>query len=317
MKVDITSLNRSLSRKIKALFLGVSVIALGFVGTLPSTLFASDFEPLISVQKLQSLPRIERVVIDARSSWKYLMGHIPGALNLSSWKEFTVRSNGVHGYLNQDKKFIVQKLRSLGIDHAKTIVVYGDLTDKWRTDGRFFWMFEYYGFKQVALLQGGFQRWQKAGHAIERGLGNDPQPSALKTSDIKFNREVMADQSWIVPRLGSKDIILIDNREKKEFEGATPYGSPRGGHIPGALHIDWREFFKKDGTLKPRETLGSLLNTRGIEARQEVVVYCTGGVRSAMAFFVFRHLGFKVRNYDGSWWDWSHNSKLPVEASIH
>jgi thiosulfate/3-mercaptopyruvate sulfurtransferase len=114
--------------------------------------------------------------------------------------------------------------------------------------------------------------------------------------------------------LGSQNIILIDNREKHEFDGATPYGSSRGGHIPGALHIDWREFFKSDGTLKPRATLDSLLKSKGIQSNREIVVYCTGGVRSAMAYFVFRYLGYKVRNYDGSWWDWSHNPKLPIES---
>ena len=314
MKHDITSLNRSLSRKIKAVFLWVSVLAFGVAGMAPPALSSSDFEPLITAQELQSLPKNQLVLIDTRPAWIYLTGHIPGAINLSDWKDFTTQANGVHGQINQDKKFIAQELRSLGIDRQKTIVIYGNLTDKWRTDGRFFWMFEFYGFKRTALLAGGIQHWKKAGLSIERGLGNDPQPSELKASDIKFNREVMADQNWIVPKLNSKDIVIIDNREKHEFDGATPYGSPRGGHIPGAFHVDWRKFFKKDGTLKTRETLGSLLNTRGIEARQEVVVYCTGGVRSAMAYFVFRYLGYKVRNYDGSWWDWSHNSKLPVES---
>ena len=42
-----------------------------------------------------------------------------------------------------------------------------------------------------------------------------------------------------------------------------------------------------------------------INPNKEVIVYCTGGVRSAMAYFVFRFLGYEVRNYDGSWWDWS------------
>ncbi len=312
MKHDITSLNRSLSRKIKALFLWVSILSFGIAGAAPPALSNSDFEPLITVQELKSLPKNQRVLIDTRPSWKYLLGHIPGAINLSDWKDFTVQSGGVPGQINQDKKFIVQELRSLGIDPQKTIIIYGDLTDKWRTAGRFFWMFEFYGFKRTALLKGGILHWKKAGFAIERGLGEDPQPSAWKDSDIKFDREVMADQNWIVPKLNSKDIAIIDNREKHEFDGATPYGSPRGGHIPGALHIDWREFFEKDGTLKPRKTLGSLLSARGIEARQEIVVYCTGGVRSAMAYFVFRYLGYKVRNYDGSWWDWSHNTKLPV-----
>ena len=314
MKHDITSPNCILSRKIKAVFLRVSILALGIIGMPQPALSVPVFELLITPEQVQFLPKNERILIDTRPSWKYLLGHIPGAINLSSWKEFTIKSNGVHGQINQDKEFIVQKLRSLGIDPQKTIVIYGDLSDKWRTDGRFFWMLEFYGFKRVALLKGGFQNWEKAGFSKTRGFGQTPKPSALETSDINFNREVLANQSWIASRLGSQDIALIDNREKHEFDGATPYGSSRGGHIPGALHIDWREFFKADGNLKTRETLDSLLKSKGIQSNQEIVVYCTGGVRSAMAYFVFRHLGYKVRNYDGSWWDWSHNPNLPIES---
>jgi len=314
MKHDSTSPNCILSRKIKAVFLRVSILALGVTGIPQPALSTPDFELLITPEQVQSLPKNERVLIDTRPSWKYLLGHIPGAINLSDWKEFTIKSNGVYGQINQDKEFIVRKLRSLGIDPRKTIVIYGDLSDKWRTDGRFFWMFEFYGFKRVALLQGGFQNWEKAGFSKKRGFGQTPKPFALEASDINFNRDTMADQSWIASRLGSQDIALIDNREKNEFDGATPYGSSRGGHIPGAFHIDWREFFTSDGNLKPPETLNSLLKSKSIQSNQEIVVYCTGGVRSAMAYFVLRHLGYKVRNYDGSWWDWSHNPNLPIES---
>jgi len=314
MKHDITSLSRILSRKMKALFLGVSILILGLAGTSAPALSSSDFAPFITVQQLQSLPPDQRVVIDTRPVWKYLLGHIPGAVNLSDWMKFSTRIGGVRGQINQDKNFIVEQLRALGIDDPKTIVVYGDPTDKWRTDGRFFWMFEFYGFSRTALLKGGFQDWERAGFPTQRGLGTDPKPSSLQISDIHFNRDILADQQWIATRLGAKDLILIDNREKYEYDGATPYGSDRGGHIPGAIHIDWRKFFKADGRLKPREVLGSLLKSHNIEPGQHIVVYCTGGVRSAMAYFVFRHLGYTVRNYDGSWWDWSHNPKLPIES---
>ncbi len=314
MKHDITSPNCILSRKIKAVFLRVSILALGILGMPQPALPTPDFELLITPERVQFLPKNDRILIDTRPAWKYLLGHIPGAINLNDWKEFTVRSNGVKRQINQDKEFIVRKLRSLGIDPQKTIIIYGDLSDKWRTDGRFFWMFEFYGFKRVAILKGGFQNWRKAEFSQTRGFGQTPKPSGLKTSDINFNRDILADQGWIASRLGSQNIALIDNREKHEFDGATPYGSFRGGHIPGALHIDWREFFTSDGNLKTRETLYSLLKSKGIPSNREIVVYCTGGVRSAMAYFVFRHLGYKVRNYDGSWWDWSHNLKLPIES---
>ena len=292
----------------------VSMLFLVNNGLPQPALSSTDFELFITAEQVESSTQNELTVIDTRPSWKYLLGHVPGAINLSDWKEFTIKSNGIPGQINQDKKFIVEKLRSFGIDHQKTIVIYGDLSDKWRTDGRFFWMFEFYGFKRVALLKGGFQNWVDSGLSKERGFGEAPKPSALQTSEIEFNWDILADQNWIASRLGSQKIALIDNREKHEFDGATPYGSSRGGHIPGAIHIDWREFFTSDGTLKPRKTLDSLLQSAGIRPDQEIVVYCTGGVRSAMAYFVFRHLGYKVRNYDGSWWDWSRNPGLPVES---
>jgi thiosulfate/3-mercaptopyruvate sulfurtransferase len=113
----------------------------------------------------------------------------------------------------------------------------------------------------------------------------------------------------------NKKYVLIDNRTQKEFQGATPYGSDRGGHIPNAKHIHWPDFFKINGTLKSTIDLSHLLQSAGVRSDQEVIVYCTGGVRSAMAYFVFRYLGFKVRNYDGSWWDWSKDSNLPIETS--
>ncbi len=152
MKHDITSPNCILSRKIKAVFLRVSILALAIVGMPQPALSTTDFEPLITLEQVQSLSINERVLIDTRPSWKYLLGHIPGAINLSDWKEFTIKPSGVPGQINQDKEFVVRKLRSLGIDHQKTIIIYGDLFDKWRTDGRFFWMFDFYGFKRVALL---------------------------------------------------------------------------------------------------------------------------------------------------------------------
>ena len=122
----------------------------------------------------------------------------------------------------------------------------------------------------------------------------------------------MADKAYINNSFLGKKITIVDNRTRKEFDGATPYGSPRSGHIPDSIHIHWPEFFKADGTLKTLSALNSLLSKNSIRPDQGVVVYCTGGVRSGMAYFVFRYLGFEVRNYDGSWWDWSQSS-LPVE----
>ena len=310
MKPDSTSGARILSRKIKVNIL--LILGLFLYGAHTPQSFAIEPEILMTPAMVSSIPEHERVIVDTRPSWKFLLSHVPGAINLSDWQEFTHTINGVKGLLKEDKGFIADKLGPMGFSLEKTIIIYGEPDDPWRTDGRFFWMFERYGFQKVALLDGGLDSWKQAGKSIQRGRQLSTSRSNLAPKNINLNNQVIADKQLIKKVILDKNFSIIDNRKRKEFEGATPYGSPRGGHIPNAIHIHWPEFFQADGNLKSLPALNSLLNQNGIRPDQEVIVYCTGGVRSAMAYFVFRYLGYKVRNYDGSWWDWSQSS-FPVE----
>jgi thiosulfate/3-mercaptopyruvate sulfurtransferase len=301
-----------LSRKIKVNIL--LVLSLFMSGIYTPQSFAGKVEPLMTPAMVSAIPEHQRVVVDTRSSWKFILSHVPGAINLSDWQEFTHTVNGVKGLLKEDKNFIADKLGPLGISLDKTIVIYGDPEDPWRTDGRFFWMFERYGFQKVVLLDGGLDSWKQAGKKIQIGRQHPMSHSNLTANNINLNNQVIADKTLIKNVLLDKNFNIIDNRIKKEFDGTTPYGSPRGGHIPNAIHIHWPEFFQINGNLKTIHALNSLLDQNGIRPEQEIIVYCTGGVRSAMAYFVFRYMGYKVRNYDGSWWDWSQSS-LPIEVN--
>ncbi len=103
--------------------------------------------------------------------------------------------------------------------------------------------------------------------------------------------------------------MVLDVRTRAEYDGATPYGSVRGGHVPGAEHLEWTALFDEQGALRPRAELEALLPARGAR----VVAYCTGGVRSGFVYAVLRALGRDdVANYPGSWWEYA-ASDLPVE----
>ena len=147
---------------------------------------------------MSSIPKQQRVVVDTRPSWKFLFGHIPEAINLSDWQEFTHKLNGVKGLLKDNVNFIVEKLGPLGFSTEKTIIIYGEPNDPWRTDGRFFWMFERYGFKKVAILDGGFDSWKRAGKKIQRGRQYLSSESKLNSNHIKLNSNVIADKSLIL-----------------------------------------------------------------------------------------------------------------------
>ena len=291
MRINITSENSRLSRKIRAILPGLIAVLMVIFVPHPGFSQIQKLSPVIQINELESIPKNELVLLDTRSSLKFLLSHIPGARPIDHWQDFTTRVNEAPGILIEDKKFLAEKLGELGIDYSKTIVIYGEAIDKWRTDGRFFWMFKYLGFKNVAILEGGIEKWKQNNMPVDRGIADDFSGSKLSPEEIKFDRSVLADQTWIHKRLGSKSIALIDTRAKSEYEGETPFGSPRGGHIPGAIHLDWRDFFTKKGVLKKTSKLKSILDRSGIDPEQEAVVYCTGGVRSGMSFLVFQYLG--------------------------
>jgi len=314
MKPDITSEDLILSSKIRFTIFSLLLV---FLAAVPAPEAASELLNRgysITAAELRALPQKQTVLLDTRSRWKYLLGHIPGAIHVEGWKSFTQRVEDVPGILREDKKWLASKLSQLGVSADKTIVLYGEPKDPWRTDGRFFWMFQRLGFQKVSILLGGLDRWKQTGGTQDRGRGDPVTESNLTAEDIRFDDSVSAGPHWIRDRLNSPDWVLIDNRTAKEYHGDTPYGSERGGHIPGARHIPWQNFFGADGVLKDKKTLESYLHQENISREQNIVVYCTGGVRSAMAYFVFKKLGYSVRNYDGSWWDWSHRTDLPVEG---
>ena len=314
MKTDSTSVTLILSSKIRMLFwliLGIFLIGLSPIQNPPPQTIP---ELLLTPETLKNLPIKERVIVDTRSKFKFLMGHIPGAVNLNNWKDFTTKKDGVEGLLINDMNLISQMLGNAGLNPKQLIIIYGDPGNPWRTDGRFFWMFERYGFSNVAILDGGFHSWEESGGTVERGFPVERKTTKFDLKQINLKPETIADKLLIKKVLNNKNFVLIDNRTHKEYLGATPYGSSRGGHIPNAINIHWPAFFNKDGKLKSALELSQLLNESGIKSHQEIIVYCTGGVRSAMAYFVFRYLGYKVRNYDGSWWDWSSDPNLPAET---
>ena len=78
--------------------------------------------------------------------------------------------------------------------------------------------------------------------------------------------------------------------------------------------MPWSLFLHPNATLKNREVIVSALEEHLLQADKEVICYCTGGVRSAWLYFVLKYVGYKsVRNYPGSWWEWSRDYGAPVE----
>jgi 3-mercaptopyruvate sulfurtransferase SseA len=111
----------------------------------------------------------------------------------------------------------------------------------------------------------------------------------------------------LAARLGDPGLLVLDVRSAAEFDGsvAAPC-DPRGGHIPGARHLDVVELANASSLDEIRALVGQ---PEGVE----VVAYCHSGSRSELAAQILRAAGYAARNYRGSWHEWSRRDDLPAE----
>ncbi len=268
----------------------------------PLFIHPEDLEGLVNQQGA--------AVLDARGSVAYVAGHIPGAAH-APWDAFT--SGMLSGLLSEDLNGLQQRLRQLGVHNDKPVVVYADWDQGWGEEGRIFWMLEYMGHEDVRILYGGMPRWRGGERATE-SFSADPAPGDF-TIRLREDRRATADEVLAAAQAGQGNVVVIDTRREEEFEGATPYGSSRGGHIPTAEHFYWKSSFDADGNLKPAETLRAQLEALGANDDTIVIAYCTGGVRSGFVYLLMRWLDFdSPQNYDGSWWEWAGRDELPIST---
>lgn len=271
-----------------------------------SPVLAADFVSVVDLKANLA----GTVVIDARADKDYAAGHIPGSIN-AIWQLFAKVTAGKPG----DKGWgtlmsasdIAAKLGELGVDTTKPIVVV-TAPGGWGEDGRIVWMLRMAGIANSKMLDGGYTAWTAA--------GNETSTDATKLPATKVTIASL-DQSWNVTTdeivAGLKTLKIVDARTEKEYGGAVDFGEARGGHLPGAVNIPFGSQFKDDGTLKSEADLKAMFTAAGLAPTDDIVVYCTKGIRSAHMTLVLRALGFtKARNYDASYYEWAGNKSLQV-----
>jgi thiosulfate/3-mercaptopyruvate sulfurtransferase len=241
----------------------------------------------------------------------YDSGHIPGAVKVD-W--FTTLQHP----LNRDfitKEDFEALCGRLGISNQTTVIFYGD-RDNWFACYAL-WLFEYYGHKQVKIMNGGRKKWTTEGRPLTREVPQYP-PTQYHAKDPDPSIRAFRDE---VLSQVKKHLPLIDVRSPQEFSGELLHmpnypqeGAQRGGHIPGAANIPWSKAVQEDGTFKPVNELRDLYQNAGIVPDKEVIAYCRIGERSSHTWFVLKYLlGYpQVKNYDGSWTEWGNLVGAPI-----
>jgi thiosulfate/3-mercaptopyruvate sulfurtransferase len=257
-------------------------------------------------------------IVDARFSFdedmraRYIDGHIPGAVYVNWAEDLSAPPppESLHPrWMLQDPDEFARAMARLGIGDYTMVVGYD--SEGGHHAARLWLALRRFGHDRMAVMEGGIQKWIAEGRPLESGA---PPPAKPAPFTPRPREGVVASKEEVLAAVRSGDPWLLDVRRDAEFTGAEKRAA-RGGHIPGAVNILWKDALKDDWTLRDADELEEFYTNAGFGPETSTITYCQAGVRAAFTHLVLTALGHDdVRTYDGSWEEWGNDPAVPIIA---
>jgi len=275
------------------------------------------YKTLISVSALQQhLDDAAFVIFDCRhdlmkpeaGAQAYAMAHIPGTRFAHSDRDLAGAKNGKNGrHPLPDPQVFATWLGRNGVDSAKQVIAYDFASGASAT--RLWWMLRWLGHERVAVLNGGWEAWIKAGAPVTADL-----PKVEVATFSAEPHEHAVDVSYVQSHLQDAGMLVVDARSAERFRGETEPIDPVAGRIPGALNRLYKDNLDAAGLFKPAAELRSdFISLLGDRPPQQVVHQCGSGVSACHNILAMEIAGLSgSRLYPGSWSEWCADPTRPV-----
>jgi thiosulfate/3-mercaptopyruvate sulfurtransferase len=257
---------------------------------------------------LTQLRNDNAVVLDTRTPEEYAAGHVPSAVHLPGVYDYLLTDTRAAG-LEEFHRVLADLFSAAGLTGNERVVFYENGTGMRCARG--WWLLRYAGHDNVVVLHGGLNGWVSAGGVTTTQVIARPRTDFT----VRPRSELMATADDIMAQQGQHDLLVLDVRRLEEYLGTIfrQECCPRSGRIPGCLWFEWERVLSET-TFKPLDEMQAELTSAGITPDKHIVVYCHRGARSSNTFIALKMLGYPhVRNYIGSWHEWSNRPELPLE----
>jgi thiosulfate/3-mercaptopyruvate sulfurtransferase len=267
-----------------------------------------DWPLLIEASQLaDALHEPKLLILDTSSAENYAKHHVPGAVHIAP-AELQCGVKPAVGKLPTHEQ--LQALFSrVGLSADKHVIVYDDEGGGWA--GRLIWTLDVIGHRNYSYLNGGLQAWLSGGHPSEE-VANLPPPSEI---NITIDSTPIAEIEDFIHLLGNSQLGIWDARSPEEYRGEKVLAQ-RGGHIPGAVNLDWLELIDNgnDMRLKNLSALQARLDRIGLSADKTIITHCQTHHRSGLSYLLMKILGYPhIKGYHGSWGEWGNRDDTPIE----
>ncbi|HDZ57033.1 MAG TPA: sulfurtransferase [Pseudomonas xinjiangensis] len=243
-------------------------------------------------------------LVDLSKTEQYATGHIPGAVHLPPG---SITSSPPIPGLMPSEESLRQVFASLGHHADLHYIVYDDEGGGWA--GRFIWILDSIGHSRYSYLNGGLKAWL----AEERELETQPNTAEPTQPALVLNADFTVELDNLANALNGPDTVIWDARSPEEYRGEKVLAT-RGGHIPGAINLEWTAAMDPQRGSRIREDLLDILKQLGITPDKEVITHCQTHHRSGFTYLAARILGFpRIKAYAGSWSEWGNRPDTPTE----
>ena len=235
----------------------------------------------------------------------YGNGHIPGTAFMDLGKDLSDTTSGL-GFTLPSAEYLQAAYRAAGIDDDSQVVFYSSGHMMWAT--RAWWMLYSCGHKQVAVLDGGLEKWK----AEKRDLSMDAGSYTAGQMSVNLDAERWVNKEQTAAAIEDGGICTINALAPGVYSGEADMHYGRRGHIENSKNL-YYDTMMQEGCFKPAEDLRRNFEESGVWGTPRVIAYCGGGISAtidAMALTLIGHDNVAI--YDGSMSEWVKDESLPL-----